>query len=134
MARIFVYDGRRHPDPDPAATEEEIRSLMTQWYPDIANATIERETEGTDSLVIFRRRVGNKGGYSPAQLAERVLETPPKSLALIEEYGRLRSAGNDEDQTLRCMASGDLQEQLLELERYSARASDAYRMIERACR
>ena len=38
MARIFVYDNREFPDPDPKMLTEEVRQSMTNFFPELANA------------------------------------------------------------------------------------------------
>ena len=61
MARIFVYEGREFPDPDPASTPEEVRQSMTNFFPELANAEINPSQRGEDSVYEFRKRVGTKG-------------------------------------------------------------------------
>ncbi len=60
--RIFVYDGREFPDPDPASTPEEVRQSMTSFFPELANAEIKESTRGEDTIYEFKKRVGTKGG------------------------------------------------------------------------
>jgi PRTRC genetic system protein C len=38
MARIFIYDNREFPDPDPKMTIEEVRQSMVNFFPELANA------------------------------------------------------------------------------------------------
>lgn len=66
--RVFVYDGREFPDPDPSLSVDEVRSSMTNFFPELANAETqnsERDSEtepGTkDNIHEFQRRVGTKG-------------------------------------------------------------------------
>jgi len=61
MARIFHYDGRDFPDPDPTMTPEEVRNMMTDFFPELANANITQHTRGDDELYVLERRVGTKG-------------------------------------------------------------------------
>lgn len=61
MARIFVYDGREFPDPDPASTPEEVRQSMTSFFPELANADIKQSKRGDDDIIEFQKRVGTKG-------------------------------------------------------------------------
>ena len=86
MARIIVYDGREHPDPDPAVTIDEVKDIMSTWYPDMANATYKTEKRGTDTLYIFRKTVGTKGASAHETLAELVLQTPPAELEILRIY------------------------------------------------
>ena len=61
MARIFVYDGREFPDPDPNKTPDEIRQTMTDFFPEIANAEIKQAEQGEDTLYELVKKVGTKG-------------------------------------------------------------------------
>jgi len=61
MARIFMYDGREFPDPDPSKTPEEIRATLTDFFPELSNADIRTAERGEDMLYIMERKVGTKG-------------------------------------------------------------------------
>lgn len=61
MARVFVYDGREFPDPDPAMSVEEVRQSMTSFFPELANADTKQSKRGEDDIVEFTKRVGVKG-------------------------------------------------------------------------
>lgn len=61
MARIFVYDGRKFPDPDPKMTVDEVRQHFTTFFPELSNASSTESKEGDDTLYTFSRRVGTKG-------------------------------------------------------------------------
>lgn len=61
MARIFVYDGREFPDPDPTLSPDEVRNNMTNFFPELANADTQHSKRGEDDIYEFRRRVGTKG-------------------------------------------------------------------------
>ena len=61
MARIFVYDGREFPDPDPSLSVEQVRSMMTDFFPELANAQIKESQRDEDTLYELVRRVGTKG-------------------------------------------------------------------------
>ena len=68
MARVFVYDNREFPDPDPKMSTEEVRQSMTNFFPELANAdtTHSKRNSKTDPAVEddiyeFKRRVGTKG-------------------------------------------------------------------------
>lgn len=61
MSRIFVYDGREFPDPDPNLSPEEVRQSMTNFFPELANAEINSSKRGEDDVYEFRKRVGTKG-------------------------------------------------------------------------
>jgi PRTRC genetic system protein C len=61
MARVFVYDGREFPDPDPNLSVEDVRRMMTDFFPELANAEIREHTRESDTLHEFVRKVGTKG-------------------------------------------------------------------------
>jgi PRTRC genetic system protein C len=61
VARIFIYDGREFPDPDPGLTEDGVRQMMTDFFPELANAEIKQATRGEDTLYELVRKVGTKG-------------------------------------------------------------------------
>ena len=62
MERIFVYDGREFPDPDPAAPVEDVKKMMQDFFPELANAEVREHAKGEDKVVHeFIRRVGTKG-------------------------------------------------------------------------
>ena len=61
MARVFVYDGREHPDPDPSLPLEEVRRIFADFFPEVATAEVRTTPRGDDQVVEFVRRVGIKG-------------------------------------------------------------------------
>ncbi len=61
MNRVFVYDGREFPDPDPTLTPDEVRQKMTDFFPELANAEVREQKRDEDTLYELVRRVGTKG-------------------------------------------------------------------------
>jgi len=61
MARVFVYDGREFPDPDPSMSVEEVRQSMTSFFPELANADTKQSKRDDDDIIEFQKRVGTKG-------------------------------------------------------------------------
>ena len=69
MTRVFVYDNREFPDPDPNLKVDEVRQHMSNFFPELSNAetteskrpskTVAGEME---TVIEFKRRVGVKGG------------------------------------------------------------------------
>ncbi len=59
--RVFVYDGREFPDPDPKMSVDEVRQSMTSFFPELANAESKPSKRGDDEIIEFRKRVGTKG-------------------------------------------------------------------------
>ncbi|MBA7593774.1 hypothetical protein ES703_00707 [subsurface metagenome] len=61
MARVFVYDGREFPDPDPSMSVDEVRQSMTSFFPELANAETKESKRDEDDIFEFQKRVGTKG-------------------------------------------------------------------------
>ena len=61
MARIFVYDNRSFPDPDPAVSVEDVRQQLAQYFPELTNGDTRQEQRGEDTVYTFSRRIGTKG-------------------------------------------------------------------------
>lgn len=67
MARIFVYDGREFEDPDPEMTVDQVKENLTNFYGDLANATVSETKRGDDTIHTFNKRVGTKGAQGNAE-------------------------------------------------------------------
>ena len=63
MARIFVYDDREFPDPDPEMTVDQVKGTLADFYGEIANASVKETKRGDDTIYEFQRRVGTKGAF-----------------------------------------------------------------------
>ena len=62
LAREFVFNGAKLPDPGPDLTVEEVRSMYVNAYPGLATATVEGpETINQALQYTFVRAVGVKG-------------------------------------------------------------------------
>ena len=61
MRRVFIYDGREFPDPDPTLAPDEVRQMMTDFFPELANAEVREQQRDEDTLYELVRRVGTKG-------------------------------------------------------------------------
>ena len=61
MARIFVYDEREFPDPDPNMTVDQVKTTLADFYGELANATVKETKREDDTIYKFQRRVGTKG-------------------------------------------------------------------------
>jgi len=62
LSRHFEFNGVRLPDVDPKLTPEEIRTLYSHRYPEIATASITGPEAVGDKLVYrFTRAIGTKG-------------------------------------------------------------------------
>ena len=63
MARVFVYDDREFPDLDPEMTVEQVKQTLSDFYGEIANASLKETARGEDTIIEFQRRVGTKGAH-----------------------------------------------------------------------
>lgn len=59
--RIFIYDGRDFPDPNPSLSVDDVKAMMTDFFPELANAEVKQALRGDDQVFEFVRRVGVKG-------------------------------------------------------------------------
>ena len=84
MTRIFVYDGREFPDPDPGLTVEEVRKQLSDFFPELTNADTREERRGDDEVrYTFARRIGTKGTGEPDVVAI-LREVTEKRLAVFD--------------------------------------------------
>ena len=96
MARIFVYDDREFPDPDPEMSVEQVKATLSDFYGEIANASVKETKRGDDAIYEFQRRVGTKGAFAHAGRVEEehpmdnrtfgglLAATPPADLGILE--------------------------------------------------
>jgi len=62
LPRSFTYNGVRLPDPDPRMTPEEVKSMYSHQYPELATAAITGPEASGDHLQYnFVRAIGTKG-------------------------------------------------------------------------
>ena len=83
MARIFVYDDREFPDPDPAMTVDQVKATLSDFFGEIANASVTETARGADTIYEFQRRVGTKGAPPPAALRPAAALDPQSLAALL---------------------------------------------------
>ena len=94
MTRIFVYDDREFPDPDPQMSVEQVKATLSDFYGEIANASVKETKRGEDTIYEFQRRVGTKGAPKPINKERSLMDTktfasllaavPPVDLRIIE--------------------------------------------------
>jgi len=62
LSRSFTYNGVKLPDPDPRMTPEEVKSLYSHQYHELATAAISGpEASGDQMQYSFVRAIGTKG-------------------------------------------------------------------------
>jgi len=90
--RIFVYDQREFPDPDASMSIDDVRRSMTDFFPELSNATHTEKTEGDKTVITFTRNVGRKGidGYCFRCKAKREIED---AVAVTLKNGRPATKG-----------------------------------------
>ena len=59
--RVFVYEGREFPDPDPNLAVEDVKRMMADFFPELTNADVREHKRGEDTLYELVRRTGTKG-------------------------------------------------------------------------
>ena len=96
MARIFVYDNRQFPDPDPKISIEEVRRQFAEFFPELANAETREERRGEDTVYTFSKRIGTKGKRKSPDIVATLRRVPEKRLKvfelaseLIDEHGEV---------------------------------------------
>ncbi len=87
MARVFVYDGRQIPDPDPNLSVDDVRKRLADFFPELVNSDVQERKEGEDTVYTFTRRLGTKG--SPGRrkkpsVVEILRRVPEKHLAIFD--------------------------------------------------
>jgi PRTRC genetic system protein C len=96
MPRLFVYDGREFPDPDPKLPVEDVRKQLAEFFPELANADTREEKRGEDTVYTFARRIGTKGRRPRAAVAV-LRRVPAKSLRILELAAELLAGDGELD-------------------------------------
>lgn len=84
MSRIFTYDGREFPDPDPKIPVEEVRRQLAEFFPELTNADTRESKRGADTLYAFAKRIGTKGSRRRPNVATILRRTAEKRLAVFD--------------------------------------------------
>ena len=79
--RLFVYDNREFPDPDPALSIDEVRQQMVEFFSELTNADQRSELRGDTQVITFSRRIGTKG---QGDLTAILRQVPALRLRLFE--------------------------------------------------
>ena len=83
MTRLFVYDQREFPDPDPKLAVEDVRKQLAEFFPELTNADTREEKRGEDTLYTFSRRIGTKGRRRKPDIVAILRRVPAKDLRLF---------------------------------------------------
>ena len=61
---VFVYDDREFPDPDPEMSVDQVKATLSDFYGEIANASVKETTSAaTTPSTSSSGRVGTKGAF-----------------------------------------------------------------------
>ena len=60
MARVFVYDDREFPDPDPNMTVGQVKGTLADFYGEIANASV-KDDQGRGHRLRVPEARGHQG-------------------------------------------------------------------------
>jgi PRTRC genetic system protein C len=132
MTRIFVYDGREFPDPDPGVSVEDVRRQLSDFFPELTNAETREERRGDDEVrYTFTRRIGTKGA-DQVDIVTILRRVPAKRLAVFDLVSQLVDADGELDAEAAAARQPDVNLAIAEAETY-ARATrsavDALRRI-----
>jgi PRTRC genetic system protein C len=135
MTRIFVYDGREFPDPDPGVSVEDVRRQLSDFFPELTNAETREERRGDDEVrYTFTRRIGTKGA-DQADIVKILRQVPAKRLAVFDLATELIDPDGELDAEAAAARQPEVNLAIAEAETY-ARASrsavEALRRIRRA--
>lgn len=92
MPRIFVYEGKQLPDPNPEWSVDRVREHFSVFMPGLANAETEQREEGDSEVHEFRRRVGTKG-LEDRKIVAVIASVPEHRLSLIDLINELAPGG-----------------------------------------
>ena len=131
MARIFLYDGREFPDPDPNLSVEEVRQQLSVFFPELTNAETREERRGENTVYTFSKRIGTKG-HSPAPAIVRVLRcVPPTHLRVFDLAAELLDAEGELDMAAAGPRQPEIQLAVTEAEAYAKATQQALRALRR---
>ena len=92
MTRIFSYDGREFPDPDPKLAVEEVRQQLSQFFPELVNAETRETRRGEDTVYTFSKRIGTKGRGKQPNVVAILRGVPEKRLAVFDLAAHLTTS------------------------------------------
>ena len=62
LERVFLFNGTKLPDPNPAFTVEQVRDVYVNTYPELATAAVDGPSPVNGTMqYTFTRAVGAKG-------------------------------------------------------------------------
>jgi len=131
MPRIFVYDDREFPDPDPSLSVEDVRKQLSDFFPELTNAETREERRGDDEVrYTFARRIGTKGAeYTDIVAILRAV--PEKRLAAFDLAAELVDADGELDAEGAAIRKPEINLAIAEAEAYARATRPAVEAIRR---
>lgn len=131
MARIFVYDGREFPDPDPRLPVDEVRKQLAEFFPELANAETREERRGEDTAYSFSRRIGTKGKCSGPKIVAILRRVPAKRLLIFEVAASLLDGEGEIDVDAAAARQPEVNLAIAEAEAYAKTTRQAVDLLQR---
>ena len=127
MARIFLYDGREFPDPDPQLSVEEVRQQLSVFFPELSNADTREERRGENTVYTFSKRIGTKG----VEVVEVLRRVPETRLRVFELAAELIDADGELDVDAAGMRQPEINLAIAEAEAYAKATRQAVGALQR---
>lgn len=133
MARIFIYDAREFPDPDPKLSADDIRKQFTEFFPELANADTREEKRGEDTVFLFTKRIGTKGRRRRPDVLAILRRVPEKRLRILELAAELLDPHGELDLDATAARQPEVNLAIAEAETYARstrQAAEALRQLD----
>jgi PRTRC genetic system protein C len=131
MTRIFVYDGREFPDPDPSLAVEEVRKQLSDFFPELTNADTREERRGDDEVrYTFARRIGTKGAGEP-DIVAILRGVPEKRLAVFDLANDLLDPDGEIDAEAAAARQPEINLAIAEVDSYARATRSAVEALRR---
>ena len=131
MPRVFVYDGREFPDPDPGLSVEDVRKQLSDFFPELTNAETREERRGDDEMrYTFARRIGTKGIGQP-NVITILRRVPEKRLAVFDLATRLVDADGELDAEAAAARQPEINLAIVEADSYARATRSAVEALRR---
>ena len=136
MSRVFVYDGRQIPDPDPRLSVDEVRKRLADFFPELVNSDVQEAKQSEDTVYTFTRRLGTKGRGRRRKASERSVvailsRVPEKRLAVFDVARDLITSDGEVSFDLAKAREAELALALDEAEAYARSTKHAHEALRR---
>jgi PRTRC genetic system protein C len=118
MARLFRYDNREFPDPDPKVSVEDVRHQLADFFPELANAETVEQKRGDDTVYTFNKRIGTKGRKGHPDVVATLRRVPEKRLRVFDLASELLDARGEVDVEAAALRQPEVNLALAEVEGY----------------